>query len=100
MRALWGVINQILNKRKNYSLPNEFQVDGSLTKDPVAIALIFFFAEIGPTLTSKIPAVNESLLRFMKSPTAGFHFSPITSNEVCQILGSLKNSAPGFDNVN
>ena len=39
--------------------------------------------------------------QFMKSPpTAGFHFSPITSNEVCQTLGSLKNSAPGFDNVN
>ena len=38
MRALWSVINQTLNKRKNKSLPNEFQVDASLTKDPVAIA--------------------------------------------------------------
>ena len=33
-------------------------------------------------------------------PTARFHCSPISSNEACQILGSLKNSAPGFDNVN
>ena len=33
-------------------------------------------------------------------PTGGFHFSPVTSIEVCKVLGSLKNSAPGYDNLN
>lgn len=103
MRTLSSIINHILNKRKKHkSLPNEFKVDGSLIKDPATIAYNFnrFFTHIGPTLASKIPVVNESPLQYITSPpTGGFHLSPVTVSELGKILGSLKNSAPGYDNV-
>ena len=51
-------------------------------------------------MASKIPVVNESPLQFITPPpTGGLHLSPVTCNEVSEILSSLKNSAPGYDNL-
>lgn len=68
MRALWGTINKIINKRMEpKSLPNEFLVNGSLTSDPTKVVHKCnpFFTEIGSTLADKIPVADESPLQFM-----------------------------------
>lgn len=51
-------------------------------------------------MAAKIPVVNRSPLQFrVPPPTGGFKLSPISCTEVSEILDSLKNSAPGYDNL-
>lgn len=44
--------------------------------------------------------VNGSPLQFrVPPPTGGFKLSPVSCTEVSEVLSSLKNSAPGYDNL-
>lgn len=44
--------------------------------------------------------VNRSPLQFIAlHPTGGFQLSPVSCTEVSEILGSLKTSAPAYDNL-
>lgn len=46
------------------------------------------------------PVLNGSPLQFIAPfPTCGLHLSPVSCTEVSEILGSMKYSAPGYDNL-
>ena len=103
MTLLWRTINCILNKnKKSKKLPKEFKSDGGLISDPQIIVNNFnaFFSEVGPNLASKIPPSNHDPLQFMNSPILdSIHFSAIQEDEVRKTLMGLKDSSPGYDNI-
>ena len=55
------------------------------------------FINIGPNLAGKIPNVGVSPVDYMGQPLVNSLFlSEVTTNEISQILGSLKNGAAGY----
>lgn len=103
MTLFWKTINCILNKKlKSKQATSEFKVNGGFITDPWAIANNFnnFFSEVGSSLAHKIPASNHSPLKHMNSPINNhFHFLPVTEDEVRETLINLKDSSPGYDNI-
>ena len=61
---------------------------------------MIFFSNIGPNLASKIPTTNTSYKKFLSDEKLSSIFlKPVTSNEITKIIRSLKEGAPGVDNV-
>ena len=92
----------MINHKKNSKPFNQFLVNGVLTENPKTIADKFndFFTNIGPTLASKIPKSNISFSNFMKDENAQSLFlQPVTDREISKIILSLKEGAPGVDNI-
>ena len=76
-----------------------FTTDGSVT----CISNTFndFFINIGPNLAGKNPNVGVSPVDYTGQPLVNSIFlSEVTANEISQILGSLKNGAAGYDEIN
>ena len=62
---------------------------------------MIFFVNIGPNLAAKIPEQNLSPLDFMDQPLLNsIYLSEVTSEEINNILKSLKNGAAGYDELN
>ena len=102
MKKTWGVIKNMINKNKQNKPFNQFLVNGILTENPKIIANKFndFFTNIGPTLASQIPQTNTSFRNFFKEENMQSIFlKPVDTNEVIKIISSLKDGAPGADNV-
>ena len=61
LRATWGVINEIINKKKSASKSiSLIEYNGKLFKEKRDIASIFnnFFTTVGPSLAKKLPKPN------------------------------------------
>ena len=59
-----------------------------------------FFINIGPNLAGKIPNMGVSPCHYMGQPLVnGIFLSEVTTDEISQILGSLKNGR-GTDEIN
>ena len=93
-----------MNKNKARQLQTKFKLnDGNFTTGGSVISNTFndFFINIGPNLVGKIPNVGVSPVDYMGKPLVNIIFlSEVTANEICQILGSLKNGAAGYDEMN
>ena len=77
--------------------------DGSLTTDGSVISNKFndLFINIGPNLAAKIQDQILSPNDFMGQPlTNSIFLSDVTSDEIHIIIKSLKNGAPGYDEIN
>ena len=60
-----------------------------------------FVINIGPNLAGKIPNMGVSPIDYMGQPLVnGIFLSEVTTDENSQILGSLKNGAAGYDEIN
>ena len=57
-----------------------------------------FFVSIGDKLASKITS-NINLLSFVNNISNSMVMSKVSPNEVLQIIQSLKNSSPGWDDI-
>ena len=103
IRKSWSVIKSIIQKNKRSTCQSKFKLpDGPITDDKQLISTTFndFFVNIGPTLASKIPNVDKSPLLFMCNRVAETIFlSPVTTTEIDKLILSLKNSAPGWDDI-
>ena len=102
MKKTWGVIKNMINHNKQKKPFNQFIVNGILTDNPKIIADKFndFFTNIGPTLASKIPRTTTSFRNFMKDENLQSLFlQPVTESEISKIILSLKEGAPGVDNI-
>ena len=61
---------------------------------------MILFVNIGPNLAAKIPEPNLSPLDFMDQPLLNsIYLSEVTSEEINNILKSLKNGAAGYDEL-
>ena len=81
----------------------KFQLsDGSFTMDGTTVNNKFneLFTNIGPNLAKLIPKQQLSPLHFMGDPIKNsIYLCPVTSSEISEILRSLKNGAPGYDEI-
>ena len=103
IRSTWKVINQLMNKQKSsVSHPSEFNEGGVTFTDPYVISCEFnnFFAQVGSSLSKNIKPSNRNPLDYIKG-----NFPPLLQlentdiAEVMEIIGRLKTSAPGHDDI-
>ena len=102
MKKTWDVIKTVINKKKRSAKYSEFLVDGSLTDDPCIIADKFneYFCNIGTNLAKKIPSGGVSFREFLKQDYANsLLLRTIEEEEIKKIILSLKDGAPGTDDV-
>ena len=59
---------------------------------------MIFFVSIGDKLASKITS-NVNPLSFVNNISNSMVMSEVSPNEVLQIIQSLKNSSPGWDDI-
>ena len=104
IKKTWQIIKNIVNKTKASQLQTKFKLnDGSFTTDGYVISNKFndFSVNIGPNLAAKIPEQNLSPLDYMDQPLLNsIYLSEVTSEEISNILKSLKNGAAGYDKLN
>ena len=104
VKKTWQIMKNIINKNKNKMIHTEFKLsDGSFTMDGTTVSNKFneFFTNIGSNLAKLIPNQQLSPLHFMGDPIKNSIFlCPVTSSEISEILLSLKNGAPGYDEIN
>ena len=104
IRKTWSIIKTIINKNKSdQNKQIKFMLsDGSVTDDKQMVAEKFneFFVNVGPNLAKKIPEQKQNPLDFLKNMISNtIYLSPVTPSEVISIMGSCKDSSPGFDDI-
>ena len=102
IKKCWQVIKSIMNKRKYTPISNKFKDNDKIISDGNIIANKFnnFFINVGKTLTKTIPRSNKIPLDYITNGNINkFYFSPVTENEVRNILGMIKDSAAGWDEL-
>ena len=101
LKKTWLIMKNIVNKNKVRQSQTKFKLnDGSLTTDGSVISNKFNDL-FGPNLAAKIPDQNLSPNDFMGQPlTNSIGLSDVTSDEIHIIIKSLKNGAPGYDEIN
>ena len=95
LRKTWSVIKQIVAKKKPERRFRNMKDSSGICSDPLHIATKFnnFFANIGPSLASKVPSTQLSHKDFLVGHYANcFFLNPTTPFEVSSIVHSLKNS--------
>ena len=104
IKKTWNTMKNIINKNKSRQKQSKFRLsDGTFTTDGQLISNTIneFFINIGPNLAKKIPGQNMSPVDFMGDPLVNSIFlSQVTHAEISTILNTLKNGAPGYDEIN
>ena len=76
--------------------------DGSVTHDKQTDAEKFndFIVNVASNVAKKIPEQKQNHLDFLKNMISNtIYLSPVTPSEVISIMGSCKDSSPGFDDI-
>ena len=96
-------MKDIVNKNKKKKIQTKFKVEnGGLASDSLLMNNKYndFFVNIGPSLAVKIPKQNLNPLQYMGHPVPHTIFlSPVTHDEINQIIMVLKNGAAGYDEI-
>jgi hypothetical protein len=101
-KKTWGIIKQIINKRQSSSYPEYFVINNKEISNNSDIANSFnkFFVNVGPQLSKKIRKTNVSPTSYISRTIQECIFlKPVTDNEVCKIMKSLKESSAGYDDI-
>ena len=101
LRKLWSLIRNVINKKNNNKSVNRFCIDNKITTDNHIIANSFnkFFVNIGSNLAKSIPNISKSPISYMSSNTDSIFVMPVLADEVRNIVLSLNNSSPGWDEI-
>ena len=103
LRKSWEIIKHVINKNKRSSSSDAFKINNNTTSsDPNIICNSFnnFFANIGSSLASKIPKCNKCPLSYIKNNIVdSIYIEGVSSDEIKNIIISLKNSSPGWDDI-
>ena len=102
LRKCWSVIKEIINKNKTSTVSNKFKINGNIVTQGNTIAENFnkYFVNIGSSLAQKVGSNNTDPLSYMKISICDSLCMAVTdSNEVIYIIMTLKNSCPGYDNI-
>ena len=102
LSKLWQVINNVIGKKKQNMVSARFKNNGIFLSDKKDIATNFnkFFINVGPNLDKLIPISNQDPSSYLKGnyPCSLF-FQPIVDDDVRVIINSLRNSSPGWDEI-
>ena len=102
LRKTWGIIKQVINKKKNNKIYDKFISGKDITSDLKTMANAFnnYFVNVGPTLASKIPDQPVDYSRYMSPPNAcSLFLTPASESEVRRMITNLSGGAPGKDGV-
>ena len=102
LKKSWQVIKMIINKRKCNLTCSKFKCNGSVIEDGKIIANKFndFFINVGPTLAKNIPSTKKNPTEYItQNIETVFAVSPVSDHEILKILGDLKDSAAGWDEL-
>ena len=96
MKMLWKGIKNIVSLKSNNldTISHRTDENGSQIKDPVKIANQFnqYFTSVANDITKKIPRNPKSPLSYLTNPNQeSFFIFPCTSDEVSEVIKSLKN---------
>ena len=88
-------------KSKNVSSCSRFHVNNQVTNDKKIISEGFdsYFVNVGPTLSTQIPANTGTPTGFMERNSNSMAILPVTSTEVTSIITNLKHNRPGWDSI-
>ena len=93
----------IINKRKCNPTCSKFKCNGSVIEDGKVIANKFndfFFINVGPSLAKNIPSTKKNPTEYItQNIETVFAVSPVSDHEILKILGDLKDSAEGWDEL-
>ena len=97
IKSTWKTINLVLNKKSKTTQIATLDVDGKKISNHESIAeqMNTYFCNIGQDLSKKIPATQNPLLegKYSVNPEGTtFHFQPVNSNQVANVLGKFKTS--------
>ena len=101
VKNTWKVIKKVLNTKPRVGVKS-LKVDGSIEEDPKLIAECFnnFFSSIASTLEQTIPTSDDSPLRYISNANFNsFFLAPTSTDECVKIIGGLKNSKGGMDQL-
>ena len=102
LKKSWQVIKAVINKRKYTPINTKFKVNDATTNDGNVIANKFnkFFVNVGTVLAKSIPPTNKNPVDYLQRDIiTNLYFDPTTENEISKIIGSLKDSASGWDDL-
>ena len=94
-KKTWRVINEILSnkhQKNSNNIPLKIADEHNRNhEDPIAIRNVFntYFAKVGSTLASKIPAPTINKMQNMHSVVDSFFLQPIIETEVAHLLRNL-----------
>ena len=102
MSKTWKIIKSVIS-HKTRSVTKQFKYNGVNVTDPDVICNKFneYFVNVGQSLASKIPNSVVSPLNYLSriNISDSFYFTPTCRNEIITIINALKNSSPGWDNI-
>ena len=102
IKNTWQTINTVIGKKSKPKAPTYFLDGSTKISDPKLIAKKFnsFFADIGPTLASKIHSPS-SFSDFLDDPHQNTIFlNPIEEKEILDIVMNFKNGkSAGYDDI-
>ena len=102
LKKSWQVIKTVINKRKYTPINTKFKVNDATTNDGNVIANKFnkFFVNVGTVLAKSIPPTDKNPVDYLQQDIIpNLYFDPTTENEISKIIGSLKDSASGWDDL-
>ena len=102
LKKSWQVIKTVINKRKYTPVNTKFKVNGATTNDGNVIGNKFniFFVNVGTVLANSIAPTDKNPVDYIQQDVINtLYFDPVTENEICKIICSLKDSAAGWDDL-
>ena len=101
MRKVWDTIKQVINKKRSTLRSTQFIVNNNLTDDKEKIVDHFnrYFASVGYNLAKAIPSNGNFRSFLTKNYNQSIYLEPVEESEILKILNTLKNSAPGPDDI-
>ena len=104
-RNSWKFFDDILGNKTNSELPDKFIIGGAWIDDPHTIAnkFIAYFCSIDETLSLKFSNADNGENNYVNyldgRVDTVFSFSPITEEEIKNIILCINQSSPGIDNI-
>lgn len=101
-RGTWGVLNSLMGRGNRPSQCSEFEENGSHVSSPNAIANGFnnYFSGIGASLLDGFESENDDFINYLPPETECLlRFNAVSSEDTRSVIFSIKNSAPGYDDI-
>ena len=102
MKSTWGIINDLIGKKRKKPLTDNFTMDNvNIKSEDIAHSFNSFFVNIGPNLANKLSKPNESFSKFLPEPAnSSVFFNPTSPNEIIELTKNLKSSkSQGHDRI-
>ena len=95
-KGIWKILNNVINKKQgHHELAKQFECNGEMIHDRIAIANEFntFFANVGPNLAMTIPVIDNgpSIHDYLGNGNINSMFlNPVSEDEIINIVKSFK----------